>query len=210
VEALAQSPLECGVAARALPGESSCGDLHVVQPVPDGVLVAVLDGLGHGREAATASETASVILKAHAEEPVIPLLMRCHAALRSTRGVVMSLASIQISHGLMTWLGIGNVQAMLLRWESKPVWLEESLLLRSGVVGIQLPPSLRAEVLTVFPGDLLVFATDGIRSNFGRELVWNVPPQGAAENILARHGLITDDALVLVARYLPDRAAARR
>jgi hypothetical protein len=172
------------------------------------VLVAALDGLGHGGDAAAAAKTAGAILTAHPEEPVISLLLRCHEALRTTRGVVMSMASFDASHGLMTWLGVGNVQAMLLRRGSKPAWSEESLLLRGGVVGAQLPPSLRAEVLCVSPGDTLVFATDGISTDFRRELVWSFPPQNAAERILARHGKTTDDALVLVARYLPARAVA--
>jgi hypothetical protein len=60
----------------------------------------------------------------------------------------------------------------------------------------------------VSPGDTLVFATDGISTDFRRELVWSLPPQNAAERILARHGKTTDDALVLVARYLPARAVA--
>jgi hypothetical protein len=35
-------------------------------------------------------------------------------------------------------------------------------------------------------------------------LARNNPPQKAAEKILARHARATDDALVLVARYLRD------
>jgi serine phosphatase RsbU (regulator of sigma subunit) len=35
------------------------------------------------------------------------------------------------------------------------------VLLRSGVVGYQLP-TLRASTLPIAPGDLLIFATDGI------------------------------------------------
>jgi serine phosphatase RsbU (regulator of sigma subunit) len=208
METLAPSVLQCGVAARALAGQSSCGDVHVVRTARDGALVAALDGVGHGSAAAAAAEAAAAILRAHPEEPVISLLSRCHEALRTTRGVVMSLASFDASHGLLTWLGVGNVQALLLRRGSKPAWSEESLLLRNGVVGARLPTSLRAEVLCVSPGDVLVFATDGVSSDFSRELVWSLPPQKAAESVLARHGKTTDDALVLVARYLPARAVA--
>ena len=45
--------LEWGVAAQALPGEAISGDRHVMQAFPSGALVAVIDGLGHGEEAAT-------------------------------------------------------------------------------------------------------------------------------------------------------------
>ena len=42
-------------------------------------------------------------------------------------------------------------------------------------------------------------------SNLRRRLARNHSPQKAAESILAQHGKATDDALVLVARYLRDR-----
>jgi hypothetical protein len=208
MEAVAPSALECGVAARALVGQSSCGDVHVVKTGLDGVLVAAVDGLGHGRGAAAAAETACGILRAHPDEPILALVLRCHEALRATRGVVMSLASFDASQGSMSWMGVGNVQAVLLRRGAKSAVSEESLLLRGGVVGAQLPPSLRPEVLSVSPGDALVLATDGIRSDFSRELAWNLLPQRAAEGILARYGKTTDDALVLVARYRPARGIA--
>jgi hypothetical protein len=78
---------------------------------------------------------------------------------------------------------------------------EEALLLRSGVGGAQLP-SLRAEVLRLFRGDALLLATDGISGGFSSKVARTLPPQEAANSILAQHGKTTDDALVLVARYL--------
>ncbi len=123
---------------------------------------------------------------------------------RATRGVAMSIASFDGPHSLITWLGVGNVQGVLLRRGSKPAAAEESLLLRGGVVGVQLP-SLQAAVLPISIGDTLVFATDGISVDFSRRLARNYPPQPAAESILAQHGKATDDALVLVARYVGDR-----
>src|SRR5216684_4150748 len=201
MEAIVPSAVEWGVAASALSGQPHSGDHHVVIPFLDGLLIAVLDGVGHGEEAAVASRTASIILEKHALDPVIALVQRCHQHLRETRGVVMSMASFNIRHGLMTWLGVGNVYGVLLRGFPTFPQVEESLLLRAGVVGAQLPP-LQAAVLPVSPGDTVVFATDGVESNFERALAHNQNPQKAAEDILARHGKTTDDALVLVARYL--------
>jgi negative regulator of sigma-B (phosphoserine phosphatase) len=204
METLASSILEWGFASRVLPGQPSSGDLQVVKSFPDGVLVAALDGIGHGDEAASAATAARAILEAHSQESVIALIERCHEGLRGTRGVAMSVASFSVSKGLITWLGVGNVQGVLLRRRLAPAVAEESLLLRGGVVGAQLP-SLQAAVLPVSTGDTLIFATDGISSDFARGLARNHPPQSAAERILVRHGKTTDDALVLVARYLQDR-----
>ena len=48
--------IEWGVASRALPGETRSGDLHVVESFAGGALVAAVDGLGHGEEAADAAD----------------------------------------------------------------------------------------------------------------------------------------------------------
>lgn len=204
METLASSIVEWGVASRALPGEPTSGDLQVVKALPNGVLVAALDGLGHGEEAASAAMAARAILEEHAQEPVIALINRCHQGLRASRGVALSVASFNESQGLVTWMGVGNVQGVLLRCGVAPAAAEESLLLRGGVVGVELPP-LQEAVLPVSKGDTLVFATDGISPDFDRGLARNYPPGKAARSILARHGKTTDDALVLVARYLRDR-----
>src|SRR2546427_7621110 len=84
--------IEWGVATLALPGEAQSGDLHLVKPVGTAVLVAVVDGLGHGAQAATAAQAAVAALERHATESPVPLIQRCHPALQGTRRAVMSLA----------------------------------------------------------------------------------------------------------------------
>src|SRR5439155_23273538 len=69
--------IEWGVAARTFPGESRSGDMYVVGPFPGGALVAAVDGLRHGDEAAEAAEAAARILAGHPAEPPQPLLRRC-------------------------------------------------------------------------------------------------------------------------------------
>src|SRR5260370_4509763 len=115
MEAIVPSAVEWGVAASALSGQPHSGDHHVVIPFLDGLLITVLDGVGHGEEAAVASRTASIILEKHAADPVIALVQRCLQAPLETRGVVMSVASFNIRHGLMTWLRVGTVGRILLR-----------------------------------------------------------------------------------------------
>ena len=162
--------------------------------------MAVLDGLGHGEAAAAAAKTAIAALRENAQEPLIPLVNRCHHALRRTNGVVMSVASYQSADRTLTWLGVGNVECLLLRADAVAQPARVYLLPRGGVVGYQLPP-LRTSVLSVAEGDLLVLATDGIRGGFTDGLSLNDPPQQIADDILTRYAKDTDDALVLVARF---------
>ena len=193
------SQVECGVAKFVLPGQGESGDHHLTCPTQGGILIAAIDGIGHGNEAASAAKAAIAILKTHADEPIISLVEYCHEELRATRGVVFSLASIDGSHGMMTWLGVGNVQGVLLRAGAKQGNGREELLLRGGVVGSQLPP-LQAAVLSIDRGDTLVFATDGVRVNFIESLSALESPQRAADRILERYRSGSDDALALVVR----------
>jgi len=197
--------VEYGVAKSILPGQGESGDRHLVCCAGDGILIAAIDGIGHGEEAANAAEAAISILKASPDEPVISLLERCHEGLRSTRGVVLSLASIDPKHGMMTWVGVGNVQGVLMRAGAKKGRVEEVLLLRGVVVGSQLP-ALQAAVLPIAKGDTLVFVTDGIRSEFVEGLSTLESPQRAADKILKQHSRGNDDALVLVLRLTGVRA----
>ncbi len=197
----AQPILDWGVSGCAISSESESGDAHFVASFPQGALVAVVDGLGHGPEAAEAAAKAIEVMRHCAQEPVTEIILRCHEELRKTRGAVISLASFHAGMSTMTWLGVGNVEGFLFRPGQSGSGARESLLLRGGVVGYQLPP-LRSVSLPVSSGDTLMFATDGISSGFGDRLPLDRSPQEVASDILRRHGKKTDDALILVARYL--------
>ena len=190
-----------GVATLALEGQSESGDLHLVKALKDGVLIAVVDGLGHGEEAAVAARLAVSTLESYDDEPPLSLLQRCHAALKGTRGVVMSLARFDAPRGTVTWLGVGNVEGVLHHADWSERSARASLITRGGIVGSEVP-AVQAAVIPVSPGDVLVFATDGIDTAFLADVSAQEEPQRLADHILARYGKGTDDALVLVARYL--------
>jgi phosphoserine phosphatase RsbX len=193
--------VDWAVATLALEGEDESGDLHVVAPFDGGVLVAAIDGLGHGPEAAVAARSAAEALERHSGEPVESLLERCHESLRGTRGAVITLASFDEGGGTMSWAGVGNIEGTLLRAQPAEGRPRESVMLVGGVPGHQLP-SLRPNQLSVSPGDTLVLATDGVRGGYLDLVAASDPPQQLADHLLSEYGKGTDDALVLVARYV--------
>lgn len=199
-QAVASALLQWGVAARTLHGETESGDLHLVQAIEPGTLVGVVDGLGHGAEAASVARAAVAALEAHAREPVRRLLERCHQALVGTRGAVMSLAVFNRLESSMSWLGVGNVAGVLIRADPGARPARMNLISRGGIVGSKLPP-LDAQTILVARGDTLIFATDGITGSLTDALPPDASPQQLADLILARGGRLSDDALVLVARY---------
>ncbi len=193
--------LEWGIASYPLSGESESGDLYIVQPHPHGVLVGVVDGLGHGSEAAYAAKIAVDTLSKHAQESVISLIRRCHEQLLQTRGAVISLAAFDFRDDSMTWIGIGNVEGVFVKGDSGSSQSSTHILQRGGVVGYQLP-QLHANVFTVSPGDTLILATDGIRPEFYDNLSLRHTPEQIATEVGDRFRKDSDDSLVLVVRCL--------
>jgi hypothetical protein len=193
--------LTWAVAEAPFPNELESGDQYVVETSDEGILIAAIDGAGHGAEAAAAARIATATVRAHPHESPIALLLRCHEELRGTRGVVMTIAFIDTRDRTITWSGVGNVEALLFHGAGGSQPSPARAMLRSGVLGFRLP-AMRAEVLPLAALDTLVIVTDGIRPDFDDGLVLADDPQVIANGILARHFNRADDALVLVARYL--------
>lgn len=185
------------MAEAALPGQTESGDAHLVARHPGGVLVAAVDGLGHGSDAAQASRIACSALDEDPGADLADLFIRAHGRLARSRGVVMSLASFG-GDGTLTWLGVGNVEGTLARAGAGG---SDSILLLGGVVGYQLP-HLRASTTAVEPGDTLVFATDGVGSAHRRGVDPVLAPRLLADRLMGEYAKGADDALVLVARYV--------
>jgi len=187
-----------GVAERALSGQDVSGDGHLVCTRPGGgILFAVVDGLGHGGEAAAATTVALATLNTHVSEPIVRLLNYSHDALKRTRGAAISLASFDARHHSLTWLGVGNVEGVVLRDTFR---VQQSIMLFPGVVGYQLPKLWAAETL-LEPQDLLILFTDGISRDFLSEPNIGGSPEFIANKICNKYSKPTDDALVLVARF---------
>jgi serine phosphatase RsbU (regulator of sigma subunit) len=190
--------IEWSTATATMPGEAESGDRYWAGAVANGMMFAVIDGLGHGRAAAAASDIAIATLERHVGDPLIELLRRCHESLRGTRGVAMSLAVINTENAMLTWIGVGNVEGTLLRRDTGLP--PDKLLLRNGVVGIHLP-ILRVGELVVQSGDILTMVTDGVTAEGSLRVSMDGHIESMADGILTSACKGTDDALVLVARY---------
>jgi hypothetical protein len=196
--------IEWGVSARALPGQADSGDRSLVRPEPEGALVAVVDGLGHGLEAASTAERAIRAVDRLAGEPLLAILAGCHEALLGTRGATLSLARWNARARDLNWLGVGDVTGLFLGAASGPGGgPREHLVRRVGVVGVMLTPPL-PQTVSVTRGGLLVLATDGIAGGFDRTLDPTGRPGSLADQILDGYSRENDDALVLVARLIAE------
>lgn len=189
--------VDWAAASVVAPGHHESGDECVVRTIDHCTVLAVLDGLGHGPEAAAAARLGVALLERSNAHALVDLIRECHDGLRGTRGAVMSVAVLDSAESTMTWLGVGDVHGSL--WcPRSSTW--HSLLLRSGVVGSYLP-QLQASVVPLHEGDTLLFTTDGVSPILDEGVLKGDSLQATAERILARCHTGRDDALVLLARY---------
>jgi negative regulator of sigma-B (phosphoserine phosphatase) len=195
--------LEWAVAGRPRHGEEVSGDAAIVELGGGAAVVAAVDGLGHGAAASIASRRAVDALRGGSGVDVDELLRRCHAAIHGTRGAAIGIASI-VGEAL-SWAGVGNVEGWIFGGAGAGRERPLGLLLRPGVVGASLPPAHPTHE-TLRRGDVLILVSDGISTRFvdGFDPVGS--PQDIADTILREHARQSDDAVVVVARYLGARA----
>ena len=192
--------IEWAAASRAAGRNSESGDACLVKPVANGTLIAVVDGLGHGPEAVLAAKRALETIERSPHTLPTALVLDCHHALHATRGVVMGLVFVDARANALTWVGIGDVRALLCRTEPVGPARLDALYAHNGVVGRTLPP-LRPVLRSLMAGDTVIVATDGIRGGFAAAPRSGESPERVASELLERYAVATDDALVLVARY---------
>lgn len=185
-----------GVASRPHYRETVGGDLVVCRPSGAGLLVAVVDVLGHGRAAYRVAAQLEEYLQV-ADEDVRGLyleLSRLSAA--GGRGCALFLA--HLVQDTMFYLGVGNIRAWLVEKNGHI----RGIPLKAGVVG-RFQPDIRESREPVPVQVTLVVCTDGIKRGFtplGLAWVGLLEPEMAARRILGEYGMKEDDASVLVVR----------
>lgn len=196
-----EATVDWAVALRPKAGESTSGDAAF--RVDDGraSLLAVVDGSGHGAQAAAAAAAACGAIAAHATEPLEDLLARCHAALQSSRGAAITLARLDTAAHTLTWLGVGNVDGCVVRRIGIRNTVAAIPRLFPGTVGYTVP-RLRSSVVHVEPGDVVVLRTDGVAADAWEHIPTRQPAEWIAARIIERHAPVDDDALVAVGRLV--------
>lgn len=194
--------LEWAVCASAYPGERRSGDAYLVVRTVTGVLIAVVDGLGHGDGAADVAELALASLRQTAERSPAACLTACHAALRGSRGAAITVAALDPDGCRLAWVAVGNVEAAVVRRGCGGATTRWMVPLRGGVVGDRLP-ALRESTVPLAAGDTVIAATDGVTPTFLGAVDLSLEVTALARRLHAEYARADDDALVLVVRCGP-------
>jgi anti-sigma regulatory factor (Ser/Thr protein kinase)/serine/threonine protein phosphatase PrpC len=190
-------PLAIGAATRPHPRMAVNGDSFVIKHWEESVLVAVIDGLGHGPLAHRASQTARDYVETHFDQPLEEIFRGTDRTCRGTRGVVMALARFDWGKALLSFASIGNIEARVFG-SPEPM----NFTVRRGVIGGLAP---RAAVTTHGwrPDYLFVLHSDGLSTHWRWDDVSEIAGAQApalAAALLRKWGKADDDATVLVVR----------
>ena len=166
----------------------------------EGRLIGAMDGLCHGPEAAVTARLCASILAEYAGEPLDEMVARCNGRLRGTRGVALSICTLYEKASAWSWIGVGDVSAVLLR-EGRSLRREREFLLTRGGVAGDFMPKPAVSTVSAAPGHVIILATDGARPDYSHGLDLMGTPRQIAERILDRHATGTEDSLALVVRY---------
>jgi negative regulator of sigma-B (phosphoserine phosphatase) len=171
-------------------GERVNGDAVLVREEGSDLMLAVIDGLGHGPIAAEASQTAIAVLVAESlERPVLDTMKTLHEKLRGTRGVAATLCVIRGSK--VESCAVGNVQLSSAN-------ADIPLVLSSGVLGMRVP-KYHVCSGTLRENARIALFSDGISSRVALQDVRKLGPEAACKQIFEQFRKKEDDATILVA-----------
>lgn len=196
---MAQRDLLTGTATRPHPREVVNGDRVHLERRGAMYRIAVIDGLGHGPDAAAAAALAVDTLAAIPDADVPSSIRACHAALKGSRGAALSVIRIDLDTRRMTFAGLGNVEGVLVTPGGRHL-----LVPQRGIAGAISPRILETQE-TLPDSFIVMLCTDGIHSGARRELRFGqiVSAEALANELLTAWGSETDDASVVVVSRQP-------
>ncbi|MCO4761567.1 MAG: SpoIIE family protein phosphatase [Myxococcales bacterium] len=190
------TPISWFASGRKCLGQSVSGDLAWVNELPGVIVVALFDGLGHGPRAHAAANRAKRVLSSKCELPLLELFDEIDAALKDEIGGVLGVAKFDIDTRSVRYCGVGNVAARRVFPTST------SLPSAPGIVGQRYsrPP---VRVVPMSAGDVWLFHTDGVSSNFNiadyPQMAYHAP-RTIANTALRRFSSDFDDATCVAIR----------
>jgi anti-sigma regulatory factor (Ser/Thr protein kinase) len=149
-----------GAMLACYPGELVCGDNWAWHDGPGGPTVMLVDGSGHGIEAARAAEAAAREFAQHADAACEVIVERLHRALAPTRGAALAVARVDTAARLVRFVGVGNIGGVLVNGGKA-----RHMVSHNGTAG-HVAPRIR-EFTYEFTGDPLVMLhSDGVTSRW--------------------------------------------
>jgi anti-sigma regulatory factor (Ser/Thr protein kinase) len=159
------TPFKWGVASRPAPHETVSGDSWSIAKCDGQLAISMVDGLGHGPEAAAAAAQA---ISAFESDPFRTLPAICelsHTRMRGTRGGALAVAHLDVRAATLKYVGVGNIAGHL---RAVPGETGRGLFSHNGTVGVQIRKI--QEFIYECPDEgLLVMHSDGLQTRWSLE-----------------------------------------
>jgi anti-sigma regulatory factor (Ser/Thr protein kinase) len=196
--------LRVGAICVPIDGETACGDGWAIEQDAERAVVLLVDGLGHGPNAAEAADTATAAFRAAWDRSPREIAGVVHEALRATRGAAIAIAEVRRAgdggEALVHFCGIGNTVTALVSATGT-----KSLPSMNGTAGLQVG-MMQQFTQPWLPGAKLVMHTDGVTTRWRIDsypgLVERDPAVVAAA-LYRDHSRGRDDATVLALSLVP-------
>ncbi len=189
--------IRLGIAVRPYANGRFSGDQASVWHNKRNVLITLIDGLGHGKNAEIAAKKAIDIISDNQDMDLVELMQKCDKALYKSRGAALALVRIDRSSGKMEYVSIGNTRCAI---------VGQNILHLGGRYGIvgEGGPIASVERRQLERRDVLILWTDGLPETLGL-----VAPQvrriqdakAFANQLVKEYATDEDDAGVVVYRW---------
>ncbi|ELA3109458.1 SpoIIE family protein phosphatase [Vibrio vulnificus] len=181
-------------------GEYVSGDGAVIHEFEHGLLVVIIDVLGHGEKAAKTARAMESYIKELCSSDIVWLMEKVHEHFLTSQGAAMTMVYFDRLTHQLKGVAIGNT---LLR-RCGEEW--QSYHAQPGVVG-ELLPTLKPFHDVFKDGDTFLFTTDGIKENIDPESCqsFQYHSLGSFTHFLTTNfGKSYDDSTVIAVRYYYD------
>ena len=193
----APASIAFGAVCVAKPGEGVPGDGWLVESAGGRHLAVVVDGLGHGIQAATAAGTALRVAREQGNAEPAALLTSMHSALRSTRGAAAGVATFRPHASSGVFAGIGNIRALVRTAEAT-----RNLVSHNGTLGHQVR-KFQPFDFAFPPHALVVLHSDGVATHWSLDTYPGLDrhhPGVIAAAVYRDYARPRDDATIVVVR----------
>jgi len=156
------APFAWGVVCQPLAHETACGDSWRIAAEGRRLSVLMVDGLGHGPEAAAAAAIAGETFEENSFAPATTLLNAAHDRMRGSRGGAVSVAQLDADTGSLKYVGVGNISGSVIPAGETA---GRGLFSHNGIVGVQ-TRKVQEFSYDALPGALLILHSDGLQGRW--------------------------------------------
>ena len=178
-------------------GERFSGDTVIIEEREGLVFFAIVDVLGHGREAYLVARQIEDCLREIWSDDVIKTLHQLHTEIKGTRGAAAGLSVLNLETSELSYTGVGNTALRVFGSRSMRLCSTE------GIIGGHLRTPVEQK-LQLNKSDIVLFYTDGIKDHFELkdypQLLYE-STQSISRNMVRRFDKTHDDATCIVVRY---------